>query len=367
MPSMRRWSVVLVAVAVLAALPWAIQHRPVPSSQISSSALLKLVQDSGSQQYSGYAEAVGGLAVPVTDQVSAVADLLGSRSSLRVWWRGPLDWRVDTVSTFGESDVHRDDAGTWTWNYEQLRATRTEIAPDVAVRLPTSSDLIPPELGRRLLSEATTAEVTRLPSKFVAGIAAAGIRLHPSQPQSSIDHVDMWVDATSGLPLRVDVYGAGSGNPAVTTTFLDFSRAEPSATDVTFIPPPSAREGTGTDLDLVSAANQFGRAQPPSSLAGIPRSSRTEILGSVGVYGRGVTELVATPLRGRFADPLRAQLIKAPGVVTDNERTEVGVGPLNLLLLADDRGGAWLLTGTVSPATLRAAASELTEVPVGRR
>ena len=61
--------------------------------------------------FSGYAESAGGLALPVGDQLPAVADLFSDRTTMRVWWRGPADNRVDVVSAAGEAGYHRDATG----------------------------------------------------------------------------------------------------------------------------------------------------------------------------------------------------------------------------------------------------------------
>ena len=62
--------------------------------------------------------------------------------------------------------------------------------------------------------------------------------------------VDVWADPSSGLPLRVEVFGGGRGAPAMTTSFLDFSRAEPDAPVVAFVPPHRSRVGQSRGFDL---------------------------------------------------------------------------------------------------------------------
>ena len=56
--------------------------------------------------FSGYAVSAGNLALPVTDQLSSVADLFSNRTTMRVWWRGPADNRVDVVTPAGETGTH---------------------------------------------------------------------------------------------------------------------------------------------------------------------------------------------------------------------------------------------------------------------
>jgi hypothetical protein len=354
-----RWAIVLAGVLVLAALPWAVSKLPAASSGATAPDLLGRVQHSSSVSYSGYAESVGSLALPATDQFNAITDLLGARTQMRVWWSSSDEWRVDTVSLTGETDLHHSGGQTWTWNYEANRATLDETSYPENVRLPRSDDLLPPNLARRLLSQATSDEVQRLPSARVAGQDAAGLRLHPKEPESTIDRVDVWVLA-SGLPVRVAVYSKGSRTAVVSTSFLQLHASRPKSSNIDFIPPLSARVEESNGLDLLGFIDLLGNAQPPATLAGLPRNAASPGLGAVGVYGRGVTLLIAIPLPARIAYPLQEQLEKAAGSVSTAGGVAIGVGVLNLLL-GEPRPdvGAWLVTGTVTADTLQRAMAAL--------
>lgn len=357
---------------------------------MSADALLHQIQGSDRIGYSGYAESVGTLALPVTSGVTNLADVLGSRTSMRVWWRSATDWRVDQIAPFGEVDTHRDAIGTLSWDYERNRVQRTDDFDAQAVRIPVAGDLLPPELGRRLLNQAGEQEVTRLAVRRIAGVDAPGVRLS-TPAQSSIDHVDVYADPASGLPVAVDVYGrADPHRSTVSTSFLDLTVAMPAAATTAFQPPPGAAESAGLRFDPLSAAQRFGFARAPDTLAGLTRNTlgRNAAGGNdlgggdlggddaVGVYGRGVTELVAVPLGRRTTGQFSDQLTTAGASVTPacsdktvcggrgGTRQEASVGPLSVLLLrlppdqdGDSRG--WALTGTVLPATLRTAADAL--------
>jgi hypothetical protein len=355
MRTYHRWGVVALTVAVLAALPWAVGHRPVSSASTSAASVLRLINTSSAQPYSGYAEADGGLGLPVSGQFDSVSELLGGHTELRVWFRGATDSRVDTITAFGESDVHTDADGTWTWNYERSRATRMP-ANDPEVRLPDTADVLPPELGRRLFSQARSSEVQRLPVARIAGIDAVGLRLHPAQAITSVDHVDVWADPVSGLPLRVEVFGLRATTPAMSTSFLDFSRSRPSAQVVGFVAPDRARVGRSRGFDIASATNEFSQVDVPATLAGLSRVQRD--IGSIGVYGRGVTQLVAAPLWDGLANQLGDQL-RAAGATEKGNQQSFTVGPVSALLLNSSTGRSWLFTGTVTPATLVKAAAQI--------
>ena len=85
-------------------------------------------------------------------------------------------------------------------------ATSSAYSP---VRLPDDADLAPPALARRLLAGARPAELRRLPSRRVAG-RSAGAAPAPGEPTTTIERVDVWADTATGLPLRVEAYGAGA-------------------------------------------------------------------------------------------------------------------------------------------------------------
>lgn len=347
---------VLCGVAVLVALPAVIAALPVRQSGIAAADLLARIRQPTIAPYSGYAEASGGVALPVTRQLGDVADLFGGTTQLRVWWRGASDWRVDTISVAGESDMHAGPRGTWTWDYEANRATWTGGTARPAVRLPRAGDLLPTNLARRMLSEANPDEVTRLASKRVAGRDAPGLRLRPRAPASTIDHVDVWADRRTGLAVRVDI--AGGGSRVLSTAFLDFATHVPAAAETAFVPPRTAQVRTRDEPDLAAEIDRFGDATPPPSLAGLARNAALPSFGAIGVYGTGVTEFAVVPLPVRTTFSLMRQLGDAAA------RTPSGlamvIGPLSLLLTdPDPTGGSWLLTGTVTPDTLAKAAAQV--------
>ena len=347
---------VALGAAVLVSLPVAVGALPARSDRRSADELAAAVRRSAAVGYSGYAEAFGGLSLPLTDDFSTLTDLFGDRTRLRVWWRDREDWRVDTVQPTGEAGLHRDVEGLWTWEYERGTALRTT---DPAVRLPRPADLEPAALGRRLLSEARPAELSRLPARRVANRNAPGVRLRPADPGGTVDRADVWVDGATGVPLRVEVHGTGAARPVVETSFLDFSAERPAASTTRFSPPYPGRVRRELNPDLAASINVFSPVVPPLELAGLPVRTRVEGLGSVGTYGTGLTVLVAVPLPGRVSRPLREQLSGTPGITVTGQGIRLTAGPLSLLLTDPPGRRSWLLTGTVSATTLDRAAAEI--------
>ncbi len=358
----RRWIVVAALVAVLLALPSVVAHLPAGRSATTADQLLAEVQSSADVPFSGYGEATGGLALPVTDQFNSIADLFGGTTQLRAWWRGPDQWRVDSLSLSGEQDRHRDANGTWLWNYEANTATR-DTSADTGIRLPRADDLLAPTLGRRLLSQAQPDEVSRLADRRIAGHQAAGLRLTPNDPRTTISHVDVWALPSSGLALQVDVYARDSSAAVLSSILLDLSTSTPSSQTIAFTPPSGAKIVTNQNSDIVAALDQFGRGRPPATLAGLDRQPAVRV-GGVGSYGRGVTLLIALPLSPRLAGSFTRELSAAVGAESTTAGTTLTVGPVNVLLTATrGNGSAWLLVGTVAASTLTQAATELPDGP----
>lgn len=362
---MRRWLLVLAGTALLVALPGIVSALPVSAQHLPAAALLHRIQHSSDVGFSGYAESDGGLALPVTDQFGNLPDLFGGHRQLRAWWRSAFDYRVDSIGYTGETDTHTTDSGSWSWNYESNTATFTQYTGTPRVRLPTDADLLPPRLGQRLLSEATAAQASSIASRRVAGVAAAGLRIRPDVAVSTVDHLDVWADPRTGLPLAISVYGKGAGGSALSSEFLDVKVAMPARDSTGFAVPEGATVQIVSAPDLATAVDRLGGGLPPARLAGFSRNAALPVLGSVGVYGSGVTEFVAAPLPWRLAYSLHRQLSPSdtsfgPGSARLGQVT-LSAGPINLLLSSfDNPAGPWLLVGTVTQQTLARAVAELT-------
>jgi hypothetical protein len=346
---------VALGIALLLSFPLGITKIvPVRAATISAADLLAKAKASGAVPYSGYVQTLGTLGLPLSDQFTDLADLFGQRTTMRVWWRDDTDWRVDQIEPTGETDLFHNAAGTTSWDFESNRATRTRPA---LIRLPQTSDLLPPTLAHTLLSGARADEVKSIDAIRVAGIAAPGFRLTPTDSKTSIGRVDVWVDPGTGLPLKVAAYGSSSRNAAITSAFASVSLSRPSTSITTFQLAPGARSRFEDVVDIAAAANQYAPVAAPPTLVGLARSEAT---GAVGVYGRGVTQVIAIPLQDRVAVPLRAQIEITPGSTQSGEGDALSIDPLDILLTANGPAGhSWLLAGTVTPATLAAAATEL--------
>jgi outer membrane lipoprotein-sorting protein len=353
-----RWLVVVICTALVIGVPLAVRERPASSSPKTADQLLRMATASRLTPYSGYVEALGTLQLPVAQRLEELGPLLGERSRLRVWWSSPDRWRVDQIRPTGESDYfHRGDR-TLTWTYEDFGGV---VHDETGVRLPQPPDLTPPELAHYLLDGADTENLSTLAADRVAGRSAAGLRVTPSDPRSSIDHVDVWLDEASGVPLRVSVFDKVLSRVAVTSTFLDFSTRAPDGRTLAFQPPPGASIDHRDSIDLADAANRFIPVQAPATVAGFQRVQAPQLRG-VGTYGTGLTRFVVIPLEEEAAGPIRRQFLAAPNVQLTTAGPAISVGALAVGLTEWSTfrpGGGWLVAGTLTPEALTTIVKQL--------
>ncbi|WP_324277365.1 transcriptional regulator [Blastococcus brunescens] len=359
-----RWAGVGVLVAVLLALPPFLGALPAEDSDVSAADLRDAVLAADGIGFSGHAESAGGLALPVGDQLPAVADLFSDRTTMRVWWRGGADHRVDVLGAAGETGYHRDPAGQWIWEYESATATRADAAAaGEPFALPGPPDLLPNTLGRRLVSEATDAELSRIGARRVSGRPALGLRVTPAEEASSVARADVWVDADSGLPLQVQIVGDDGGIPAVDTRFLDLEIAGPEAGVIAFRPPEGARVREAQEADIArEAAERLRPTALPATLDGLPRRTGDGVPAGIGLYGRGITLLAVAPVPRRLAAALENTLSASPDAVDDDAGLRAAAGPVGLMVVRQPGSGSYLLTGTVSLDALASAAAELPDL-----
>jgi hypothetical protein len=270
------------------------------------------------------------------------------------------------VDPLGEKDIYRNGIYTYVWDYQ--RNLLTLVNGTVPVRLPWAADLVPPDLARRLLRGAAPNDpLDPLPARRIAGVAAAGVRLRPADPDTTVGRVDVWAEPDSGLPVRVEVAGRTSSAPVLTTEFLDLDRTAPD----TELMKPGRSPGAGFTVtsqpDIAAAVNAASPLRLPETLAGRARQPSPGGIAGVGGYGQGFGAFAVVPLPGRTGTRV-IDSARSGGVVpielTRGTAYQVGASMLTALALQRRRGQVLLLTGFVTADLLRTAADELTVVPV---
>lgn len=295
----RRWITLLSVVAILCAIPVAVRAWPAPVAEIELQALRERVRASTDQPYEGYAVSSGTMGLPELPRLGDVAALVTGTTNMRAWYAGPDRWRVDTLDTGSERGLYQAPDGQYAWDYAANQLT--QVVGAQPARLPRAADLMPPDLARRLLDAADGDRVVAIGGRRVAGIAAAGLRITPSSPHTTVGHVDIWADPATGLPLQVELTGRGAVRPVVVTRFLDLRLVTPSGEVTT---PPAPRPGVGFTVtgrpDIVGLLDRVDPRALPERLAGQARRPSVSGVSAVGVYGTGLAQYLVLPLPREF-------------------------------------------------------------------
>jgi hypothetical protein len=365
-----RWPVVAAGTAVLCALPVLASALPVSVPSLTAAQLRTRILASQSMSFAGYAESNATFGLPPLGAFSSVASLLDGTTKMQVWQASPQRWRVDVIADASERDTYSADAATqYTWDSQQ--ELMTAILGQQTIRLPVAADLVAPSLAVRLIKEAGTgARLSLLQPQRVAGQAAAGLRLVPSDPASTVGEVDIWANPVSGLPLLVDIIARGGTRPALQTQFFQVSAWRPDPAILT----PRRSPGSGF---TVTTANAFSgelshllARKLPGSLDG--RTLTATPVPGADVYGSGLAPFAVLAIRARtdllIDDAVASGATPFQARVSDSRepRGDMAIGasasaPLvNLVLVQENHSPVtYLLAGLVTRTVLMKAALEL--------
>ncbi|WP_214407228.1 hypothetical protein [Pseudonocardia lacus] len=316
--------------------------------------------------YVGYAESTGRLGLPEIPRLESVSQLLTTTTRIRAFVAGADRWRVDQVDNSGERDTYLVDGVEYAWDFGAQQLTR--VVGRTPLRLPRAGDLAPPELARRIVRLAPTDPVTALPARRIAGRDAAGLRLTPTDPDTTVGRVDIWADVAgdpaTALPLRVEV-SARTGDPLLFTELLEVSDRVPDITETTPTVPPGAGFVAVGAADISGALRVLEAAPAPARLAGRDRVPLTGTpdaeLPGVGLYGSGLAGFALIPVSGDVARQAIGGAGAAGGAAVEvPEGRAVSLStPLLSVLVHGRRGGSVLMMGTVAPQVLERALGEL--------
>ena len=351
---------------VLCLLPSVIAFLRTPTLRVDPGELRERILASGERPYQGYVSTFGQIKLPEVPAIEDVAALFGTLR-LRSWYAGPSKWRVAIMSTTGERDIYGTPEGTYAWDYEKNTTTLALGEPQLSLRPPNAADLVPPDLARRMLM--AEPDVSAIPARRIAGVDAAGLRVNPTDPATTIGRVDIWADPDTGLALQVEVTPRGLDQSVFTSRFLDFDRAAPAADVLVPRTPPDAGFVV-TRADAVAAAiNDVAPVPLPATLLGRQRLAAPGPLLVLGLtaYGPGLSTFVVLALPGRVGfDALNtardhgALPVQLPGASAAYQTSTILINGLIVRNIGDRQNRrTYLLAGPVDPDVLRRAATEL--------
>jgi hypothetical protein len=358
--------VVAAGVALLCGLPVIASALPVSVPQLTAGQLRARILASADESYAGYAESNATFGLPPVAGLTGLTSLLNGVTKMRVWQATPDRWRVDVLSDAGERDMYQL-SGCRSYIWDSGGQLLTEVRGRQTYRLPRPADLVPPALALRLLSEAgRRARYGVIAPVRVAGQSAAGLRIIPADPASTVGRVDIWADPASGLPLMVEIFGRGSARPALQAQFFQVSRWRPDQRVLTPVRSPGAGFTVIPASNLAGALSNLGLVALPAQLAGRIRQPVQEGFEEVGVYGGGLATFVVLGVRGEAGLHLIRGAISAGGtpLAISGGASGVVIGaPLLNAVIVRPSGFfvTFLLAGTVSAQVLEQAAAELAQ------
>ncbi len=290
--------VVVGGAAALTTVPIAAASWPVPAPAAAVDELTAAVLASAPEPFVGLVESRGGLRLPDLGRYDDEVAPFATRPRSRIWYAGPTLWRASELLVGGERGTYREPELLWTWDSGDRDIEQSPRQGDEPLRLPRVMDLSPPELARRLLTEAVTTGLTidPLPSRRIAGRVGAGLRVVPAAGTPTTGSaVELWADAGTGLALRVDIY-TSAGPPIFETAFVELDLVRPDDDAVRF--PIDDIDPDRVDLtpsDPIEMLTGVSFARLPDQLGGLRRRNPPDQ--GVATYGDGLVQVtvVAAP------------------------------------------------------------------------
>ncbi len=330
-----RWAVPTAAVAVVGVViaVSAVASASEPSLPPRTAAqLLTEVQQSAArrlQPLTATVQETANLGLPALPQIggqSGATSGLAGTTTLDIWYLNPQHVRLAEPTELGESDLRLDSTKLWLWNSKTQIATHV-LLPAAAFagthRVSAggggpesgSVSFVPTPAGitRQLLAAIGPSTSVRVEQNAtVAGRAAYQLAFAPKASGSLVSQIVVAIDASTHLPLRVQVFAAGSSSPAFQLGFTSLTFGAPAASNFTFTPPPGATVKTVKVPDSLKNG-------PLGGLGGF---------GGLGALGQpGPVGPVASPvLRGSSSSSLGT-----PASVGPAPQTKLSMTQLNLM------------------------------------
>jgi outer membrane lipoprotein-sorting protein len=227
--------------------------------------LLTEVQQSAArrlQPLTATVQETASLGLPALPQIggqSSPTSGLAGTTTLDIWYLNPQHFRLAEPTELGESDARLDGTKLWLWDSKTQTATHVLLPPMTswgshhvvdgggggpgggsASFVPT-----PAAVTRQLLAAIGPSTSVRVEQNVtVAGRSAYQLAFAPKASGSLVSQIVVAIDASTHLPLRVQVFAAGSSGPAFQLGFTALTFGAPAASNFTFTPPPGAKVKT---------------------------------------------------------------------------------------------------------------------------
>ncbi len=193
-------------------------------------------------------------------QGNAASAALASGQSVSIWYLDPQHIRLAVPVQAGESDLRLDGRTLWLWNSKTQTATHVVFPPHFAGPIfpangaffgapqsqssksaPASLPDSPIAAARQALAAiGPSTTVTVQSNVSVAGRAAYQLSFAPKSTGSLVGQILIAIDASTHIPLRVEVIARGASSPAFSVGFTALTFGRPGMSNFSFVPPPGA-------------------------------------------------------------------------------------------------------------------------------
>ena len=133
--------------------------------------------------------------------------------------------------SLSESDVIRDGRTAWLWQSTLNKVTKFTLpanAPARPSRRVPQQPLTPQQAAKQVLAAVGPTTTVRVDSNVtVAGQAAYALVLAPKDARSLVGQVQIDVDGSNGVPLRLQVFARGASSPAFQVGYTDIAFVQP--------------------------------------------------------------------------------------------------------------------------------------------
>lgn len=190
----------------------------------------------------------------------SLVGLAAGTNDARLWEDGDRR-RIALLEELGETDWYRQGDVTYVWHSRRSRVTKVATPTELSTATGLITSLAgggtlesPDGMAARFLG--LRGQSTRLvlhEPTYVADRPVYQLGLIPGTPNSLVTEITIGVDASTGLPLRVQV-NTRSGTVAIDSKFTSIKFKRPAASNFDFRPPP---EATVTDGATVSRERDF--------------------------------------------------------------------------------------------------------------
>ena len=291
-------------------------------------------------------------ALPATGNPTSLSSLLTGSHTIRVWYASPQHFRLAVPQSLSESDVIRDGRTAWLWQSTLNKVTKFTLpAKAPAKAVVPHQPLTPQQAAQQVLAAVGPTTTVKVDSNVtVAGQAAYALVLAPRDARSLIGQVQIDVDGSNGVPLRLQVFARGASSPAFQVGYTDIAFVKPAAADLSFTPPPGATVSQVNLSDSHPGAS-MNHATPDVTTVGSGWLTVLRLPSSTPTPG---TPASSTPAAGDSTAVLRTLLASATPV-----HGTWGSGRLLrtslVSVLITDQGPTFI--GAVQPSVLYAAAA----------